>query len=805
MLSPSGEEVGRRPTDEAARKRAAVETYARHEKALRRTARRFSICADDADDALQRALEILLTKAPTVDPRELIRWTQTVVKHEALAVRRDRERILSGPAAVTPEPGREDWVALTPTDADCPPERAERREAVARSREALRTLKPQELRALGLLAEGYSYKEIGELTGFSHTKVNRCLAEGRERFRKAIAGGEDGSRCEEMRPLLSAFCDGEANPGDDTEALREHLRACGACRATLRAYRAAPGAVAALAPALPLARSLLERVHDALAGVARQLDRFGADPVLSPAASGGGAGLAGAVKVAAVCLGAAGGTAACVGAGVVPGPAQLAGENAVAPVIERRIDPAIGAEETDLRSGIGGDSAALGLLAEGTHTVRTVSVSGSGMRSTGSSATVRVDATVPSVDLDPPRGWVDHPVLVFARAADSLSGMTAAGPSGPQTGIAVDGAAPRLEPGPAVRAPVVGEGRHEVTAFARDAAGNVGREAGPVAEVRIDESAPTIAFARTQDPAEPERIEAVALDPLSGVEPLGASIALRAAGSRARFQPLPTTFARGRLIARWDSDSFPPGSYEFRAVARDLAGNWASSERRGNGARMVLANPLKLTTLLRADLVPAHGSKPLPYGRRPTYGGRLYSVAGAPLAGLPVEVVESFGAGASVEARGTVVRTRADGSFETRLATGPSRGVWARFAGSRTLSRSLAAPTRLAVSAGIWMRASARVAAIGGAPVIFSGRVARTGASLQAGRRSVALQFRLPGRRWSEFRTVQCDRHGRFRYAYSFSDDDSRGVRFRFRAFVAAQEGWPYEPAGSKPVFVTGR
>ena len=56
-----------------------------HQAALRRTARRYSLCADDAEDALQRGLEILLRKAPSEDPRELIRWTQTVVKHEALA------------------------------------------------------------------------------------------------------------------------------------------------------------------------------------------------------------------------------------------------------------------------------------------------------------------------------------------------------------------------------------------------------------------------------------------------------------------------------------------------------------------------------------------------------------------------------------------------------------------------------------------------------------------------------------------------------------------------------------------------
>ena len=95
-----------------------METYARHEAVLRRTARRYSLCADDADDALQRGLEILLRKAPTEDPRELIKWMQTVVKHEALAIRRDRERVLAGPAAVTPMPDAEDWVALLPSGSD---------------------------------------------------------------------------------------------------------------------------------------------------------------------------------------------------------------------------------------------------------------------------------------------------------------------------------------------------------------------------------------------------------------------------------------------------------------------------------------------------------------------------------------------------------------------------------------------------------------------------------------------------------------------------------------------------------------
>ena len=241
---------------------------AKHERSLRRTARRYSICAADADDAFQRAMEILLVKAPPGEARELVRWMQTVTKHEALAIRRSRERQLGAPSARSgAEEEAGDWLALIPSQGAGPAERFERREAIARSREALKTLKPAELKALTLLAEGYSYAEIGEMTGFSQTKVNRCLAEGRERFRAFLSRSESGGRCAELRPVLSAFCDGEASP-EETSALREHLRVCAPCRAAMRAYRAAPGATAALLPVPIAARPLLERAQEALAGAA---------------------------------------------------------------------------------------------------------------------------------------------------------------------------------------------------------------------------------------------------------------------------------------------------------------------------------------------------------------------------------------------------------------------------------------------------------------------------------------------------------------------------------------------------------
>ena len=330
----------------ASAERAAVETYARNETSLRRTARRFSLCEDDADEALQRALEIVLRKALDADPRQLVKYMQTVVKHEALAVRAERERILASPLP----PGEEDdWVALLPAVSGDPAERAERREAVARSREALQALKPQELRALTLLAEGYSYIEIGEITSWSHTKINRCLAEGRERFRSLVSRSEDGRRCAEMRPLISAFCDNEASR-DEVAELREHLRACASCRATLRTYRAAPAAAAALAPALPLHRSLLERAHDGLAELAGRFGGGRGGDTISQVAGGSGAGGMGAVaiaKVAAVCIGTAGGAAACVAAGLVPSPLALDAERARPAALERRVEgPAPEAEKT---------------------------------------------------------------------------------------------------------------------------------------------------------------------------------------------------------------------------------------------------------------------------------------------------------------------------------------------------------------------------------------------------------------------------------------------------------------------------
>jgi hypothetical protein len=472
--------------------------------------------------------------------------------------------------------------------------------------------------------------------------------------------------------------------------------------------------------------------------------------------------------------------------------------------------------ETDLSGGIDDDTISLGLLPEGASTVRAVAVSGSGVPSAVvESTTVRVDASPPAVRLSGlVGGWANHPVPLAATASDRLSGMDAAGPAGPFTAIVVDGGAATIAPGASVSATVRGDGAHLISFYARDAAGNVadGQAKAPPPEtaiVPIDESPPRVSFPSAQDPSDPERIEATVLDLLSGADPTRGAIAVRPAGSVQPFERLPTAVSAGRLAARWDSDSYPPGSYEFRATAFDLAGNAGEGGRRLDGARMVLPNPIKEVARVESGLSTAGAGRrskaAVPYGRGASFSGRLVSAGGEPLGGLPVTVVETFAQGSRTGRRASLVRSGADGTFLARLAPGPSRQVEAVFGGNRALTRAVGSAAALGVRTAVRLRASSSTAQVGGAPVLFRGRLARRGAAIPPEGRRVQLQFRLSGGAWSEFRTVQTNAGGRFRFPYAFSDDDSRGVHFQFRAYVPAQEGWPFDPGASRPVIVTGR
>jgi RNA polymerase sigma factor (sigma-70 family) len=225
---------------------AALDLLARHGSQILATARRYAATPEDAEDACQRGLEILLTKAPSTSEEELIPWLKTVVKHEAFALRRQRERH----SPVTDDGELRDRPAI----AGVTHEQAERLERLRQGAEALGHLKPHEIRALVLKAEGFSYREICAMTGWSYTKVNRLLTEGRRAFLRRVSGIQRGADCARYEPLLSALADGEAS-AEDLAVLRPHMRTCLSCRAALREFRAAPGRVASVVPAAAFAAS----------------------------------------------------------------------------------------------------------------------------------------------------------------------------------------------------------------------------------------------------------------------------------------------------------------------------------------------------------------------------------------------------------------------------------------------------------------------------------------------------------------------------------------------------------------------
>src|SRR3954454_17537369 len=206
----------------------AATIVARHGDLLLRVARKYALCADDAHDAVQRALEIYMRRVDSLDPATELAWMKVVVKHESLAVRRSRAGVASEEL---------DLDAVPAAGQRSVEERMESSERVERSAEVMRRLKRDEARALMLKAEGLSYNEIGERLGWTYTKVNRCITEGRRRFMKLYAELETGAECERLAPVVAALAAGEASPEALLE-LRPHLRNCAGCRATVRALHA---------------------------------------------------------------------------------------------------------------------------------------------------------------------------------------------------------------------------------------------------------------------------------------------------------------------------------------------------------------------------------------------------------------------------------------------------------------------------------------------------------------------------------------------------------------------------------------
>ena len=146
-------------------RRLAARLFTEKRRYLLAIARRNASRDADAEEALQDAFVSFIAHFDPDSEAPPLAWLTLTLKRECWARSRRSLRHTGAqePIAVAPGPGQS----------------IERSEAVIEARERLAQLKPAERRALGLIGAGYSYREVGEITGWTYTKVNRCASEGR--------------------------------------------------------------------------------------------------------------------------------------------------------------------------------------------------------------------------------------------------------------------------------------------------------------------------------------------------------------------------------------------------------------------------------------------------------------------------------------------------------------------------------------------------------------------------------------------------------------------------------------------------
>jgi RNA polymerase sigma factor (sigma-70 family) len=157
--------------------RLATDLFARRHAQLTRVARHHCRREADVEDALQEAFAAFLSEYDPDRGAPPLPWLTLVLKRKCWRTNERRE--------IEVEPLAMAEVVVEET-LDPSVRFAERDEARAR----LGELKRDERRALILHAAGYTYGEIAGRYGWTQTKVNRCLYEGRVALREtgSIAG-----------------------------------------------------------------------------------------------------------------------------------------------------------------------------------------------------------------------------------------------------------------------------------------------------------------------------------------------------------------------------------------------------------------------------------------------------------------------------------------------------------------------------------------------------------------------------------------------------------------------------------------
>ena len=351
---------------------------------------------------------------------------------------------------------------------------------------------------------------------------------------------------------------------------------------------------------------------------------------------------------------------------------------------------------------------------------------------------------------------------------------------------------------------VPGPGEWQLRLWREDAAANQEPSNASVpVTLRYDPDPPQLGF-ESSNPSDPTRVSVLVNDQLSGLGSGAIEISREGSGV---WQVLPTLQDRNRLLARVDDARFPPGPYELRATARDRATNQNSTAQRLDGSPMALTLPLRLPTVVRAGVVKKqrtrqHRKRLAPrarvgFGRHVKIAGQLRTRAGDAISGAEVQILES--SAVSSEHALATLRTDQRGRW-VYLARATSTSVLRVVHAGTATTLPSQREVKLLVPATSTIEARPR-RLLNGQAVTFGG-VLRSGPIPAAGK-LVELQVVLSGR-WQTFQTVRSDARGAWKVRYRFRR--SCGLtRYRFRARLPAEAGYPFEAGRTAPVLVRVR
>ncbi len=353
------------------------------------------------------------------------------------------------------------------------------------------------------------------------------------------------------------------------------------------------------------------------------------------------------------------------------------------------------------------------------------------------------------------------------------------------------------------------QGDHTLQLWLEDQAGNqsFALSASEPVHLRLDQDPPQVAF-EPQDAGDPLRVSVLAGDALSGLDT--GSIEMRRRGGDS-WQSIAAARQGNRLVGYVDDERFRSGAFDFRAYARDLAGNEGSTDRRANGSRATIDLPVRFATRLTAGLRSVRGRRghrrvtlapraQIHAGAKLRLTGSLRNADGQPIGAATLEVSsDSPGDAVGIVPVG-IARTDSKGRFTYIVRGTRNKVVRFRYPGSRRIhgaTRDFA----LHVRASSTIRARPR-GLTNGETVTLSGQVLTLPLPLSGKLIEVQAFFR---NRWRTFSTTRAQPLGGWTFDYQFGGTRGR-VPYRLRVRLPAEGGYPFD-TGSSPtarVVVTG-